>query len=315
MRLSVVIPLFNEEKNIPSLVSFLRGSNPLEKEVFFIDGGSTDKTVELIKDYGHGLNYQIVHNKRKTVPYGLNLAIPKCKGEVIARLDGHTRYDSDYFQRILDRFDAGEADIVGGPMRIEKGTWFQGLVGKATSASIGVGNSSFHFENFEGEADSVYLGAWKKEIFSNTGLFDTSLKRNQDDEFHYRAKSKGYRIYQDPKVRSWYNPRKNFRGLTKQYFEYGLYKPLVLKKVKSGLKVRHLVPSLFVLYLLLIPSLFWVSKWIVLPLMLYAVLILFQSMKDRIALFRIPVYFMIILGIHLSYGIGFLLGLFKLFRK
>ena len=66
---------------------------------------------------------------------------------------------------------------------------------------FGVGNSSFHFEDFEGFTDSVYLGAWKRKIFEKTGLFDTTFKRNQDDEFHYRAKSMGFKVYQDPEIK------------------------------------------------------------------------------------------------------------------
>lgn len=38
-----------------------------------------------------------------------------------------------------------------------------------------------------------------------------------------------------------------------QFFQYGLFKPLVLQKVKSEFKFRHIIPSIFVLYVLLLP--------------------------------------------------------------
>ena len=94
----------------------------------------------------------------------------------------------------MDSFENIDADIIGGPMRIAKGSEFQNTVGWVTSNKFGVGNSSFHFEGYEGYTDSVYLGAWKKDVFKTTGLFETNLVRNQDDEFHYRAKTFGFKI-------------------------------------------------------------------------------------------------------------------------
>ena len=99
--------------------------------------------------------------------------------------------------------------------------------------------------------------------------------------------------------------------LYKQYFEYGLYKPLVLKKNKSGLSIRHLVPSLFVLYLFsLIILLFW--SWVaMIPLIVYFSLALYFSIKAQSSLLAkcyIPLVYPIV---HIGYGVGFILGLNK----
>jgi len=202
---------------------------------------------------------------------------------------------------------------VGGPMRIAKGNAVQEAIGYATSNFFGVGNSSFHFEDFEGFTDSVYLGAWRKSIFQKTGLFDELLKRNQDDEFHYRAKSLGFTIYQSPAIKSFYYPRNTFGKLFKQYFQYGLYKPIVLKKISSAVSLRHLVPSLFVLYLIGLPLFAAINiTYACIPLLLYAAANLFFaaiSKKNPLQVLRISFAY---LTIHISYGSGFLLGLEKM---
>ena len=90
----------------------------------------------------------------------------------------------------METFGKTGADIVGGPMRAKGKTSFQNAVAKSTSSVFGIGDSGFHNDKKSGYVDSVYLGAWKREIFADTGLFDVDMKRNQDDEFHYRAKSK-----------------------------------------------------------------------------------------------------------------------------
>jgi GT2 family glycosyltransferase len=170
-----------------------------------------------------------------------------------------------------------------------------------------------HHINYEGYTDSVTFGSWKRSIFNSTGLFDESLKRNQDDEFHYRARSHGFSIYQSPEIRLYYYPRNTFKGLFRQYFEYGLYKPLVLKKVNSGLQLRHLVPAIFVLYLFSLVFFIGQFLWLI-PLALYLLadtVFTLKSHKRPAVLWRL---FFVYPTIHLAYGLGFIAGLRKLIK-
>ena len=194
--ISVICPIYNESAYIQKLLDFYTKALPAEKELLLVDGDSSDNTCAIIEAYR--LNHpdiHLLHNPERIVPYALNRAIEVAKGDIIIRLDAHTDYSPDYFEKILDVFAKTDADIVGGPMRIAAGNTVQNAIGYATSTMFGIGNSSFHFEGYEGYADSVYLGAWKRSIFKTTGLFDVNFKRNQDDEFHYRAKGMGFKIY------------------------------------------------------------------------------------------------------------------------
>ena len=174
-----------------------------------------------------------------------------------------------------------------------------------------MGNSSVHNLEFKGYTDSVTFGEWKKDIFIKTGFFDVSLKRNQDDEFHYRARSFGYKIYQHPDIKLYYYPRDNWLGLWKQYFEYGLYKPRVLRKVSSEMKIRHLIPSLFVCYLLSFPLIFIIGLAWFIPFFSYVLLAFYFTLKAKASnaakLFCLIVY----PTVHFAYGTGFIIGLFK----
>ena len=311
--ITVICPVYNEEAYIKHVLDFCVSAAPTNKEVFFIDGNSSDKTKAIIQEYSIKYPFiKLLHNSQQYVPFALNIAIKQASGDIIIRLDAHTEYANDYFEKIIQTFQKTKADIVGGPMRIAKGSNIQNAIGYATSTMFGVGNSSFHFENFEGFTDSVYLGAWKKNIFETTGLFDESMMRNQDDEFHYRAKSFGFKIYQSPEIKLYYYPRNSFKKLFKQYFQYGLYKPVVLKKVSSAISLRHFIPALFVLYLASVPFLLafkW--HWLLLPLLLYVFINFYFSCRAKQNIpqtFRIFYSYLIL---HLSYGIGFIKGLIK----
>ena len=309
--ITVICPVYNESAYIMSVLDFFSKSLPLYKELILIDGNSSDNTCDLIEAYrvSHS-NISLLRNPDRYVAYALNKAILAAKGDIIVRLDAHTDYSADYFQKIQETFDKTGADIVGGPMRIAGGNTVQNAIGHATSTVFGVGNSSFHFENFKGFTDSVYLGAWKRKIFDKTGLFDTTFKRNQDDEFHYRAKSMGFTVYQDPSIKLYYHPRKTFGLLFSQYYQYGLYKPMVLKKVKSAINVRHIIPSLFVVYLATLPFfLVFAMYFMLLPLGIYLATALCFTLTSKHSFKEIFIMPMVYFTLHVAYGAGFIAGL------
>ncbi|CAN5481699.1 glycosyltransferase family 2 protein [soil metagenome] len=312
--ISVIIPVKNESAGIKQLLNFLAEALPLDKEIIFLDGRSTDDTKAIIDTFSRTHpNFRVIDNLEGFVPFALNVGIKESHAEYIVRLDAHTEYSSDYFLRIMETFHKTGAEIVGGPMRAVGTTNLQKAIAYCTSTPFGVGDSSFHNELAEGFVDSVYLGAWKKSIFPIVGDFDVEMLRNQDDEFHYRAKSKGIKIYLNPEIKSWYYPRSDFNSLFKQYFQYGLFKPLVLKKVKSAVRIRHLIPAGFVLYLTLIPILTKFVGWFsVLPLLMYLLINLKFSFGNEMNLRSKVNSILIFPTLHFAYGIGFILGLFGL---
>jgi glycosyltransferase involved in cell wall biosynthesis len=308
--ITVVCPVYNEEEHIEEVLNFFVNSKPEDKELIIIDGGSGDKTVEIVKKWiEHHPNIKLLKNPNRYVPFALNLAIQNSLGDPIIRLDAHTKYSSDYFEKILETFEKTNADIVGGPM-IKKGvTDFQKAAAFVTSSPFGIGDSKIHKQDYDGYSDHVYLGAWKRSLFNDIGYFDERLVRNQDDEFHYRAKSLGKKIYLSSSIKSQYFPRKDFRSIFKQYFQYGYYKPLVLKKIKSEIKLRHLVPMLFTVYLISLTPLIMLDWLFILPLVIYLIIDLVIVMKMSNSL---KVKFLALLlfpTIHIAYGLGFLLGL------
>lgn len=314
--ITVICPVYNEEEHIENILKFFVESKPDDKELILVDGGSTDRTVEIISDWIKKYNnIRLLHNQSKYVPFALNLAIKNSIGDPIIRLDAHTLYEKNYFEKILETFERTDADIVGGPMRKIGKTDFQLAVAYATTSMFGIGDSKIHKIDYNGESDHVYLGAWRRKLFDDIGYFDETLIRNQDDEFHYRAKSLGKKIYLSSDIVSYYYPRKNFKSLFKQYFQYGLYKPLVLKKIKSEIKIRHLIPAFFALYILILPFLLLNNIIFIVPLLIYFLINLIFTVPNRGSFKQKFLVFVIYPTIHFAYGIGSVLGIPKIFKK
>ena len=311
MELSVICPTYNEIDFIDALIDNLCFNDGLEKEILIVDGGSVDGTIEKVKLLMNKYSsLKFLENPFRTSTHAFNIGYKFSTGKFIAFVGAHANYDKNYFTSGLDCLRRNECDVVGGPLN-QKG---KSLAGKAIalvmSSKLGVGNTEFRTENKKMMVDSVAFAIYKREIIEQCGLMDESLPVNQDDEFHYRVKSKGYRIMMIPEMSSTYYVRDSFVKLFRQYFRYGLYKPAVLKKVSGSVRLRHLMPSLFTIYLLSLPLMILIPIWI-LPLLLYFLLILARSLSFneilKIRLLSIPVFPLI----HLSYGSGFLLGLFR----
>lgn len=311
--ISVIVPVLNESLFLESMVLSLLSKGTISKEILLVDGGSTDDTKNVIEQLTSRYSQVIyISNTERFVSYGFNKAFLSSKGNYIAFLGAHAVYPDDFFDLAIHHLTTENCDAVGGPLKQVGKSGKGSAIAYCMSQRIGVGNTEFRTAKEKMYVDSVAFAVYKRSVFDRIGLLDTELIRNQDDEFHYRMNASGMKILMVPEMQSTYYVRDTFRGLFKQYYQYGLYKPLVIKKVKSGMRIRHLVPAGFVLYLVTLPLLVLVSRWTVLPLICYACGIGFYAFLYKGSLSE-KVYALVSFFIlHFSYGLGFIKGLFKL---
>ena len=101
------------------------------------------------------------------------------------------------------------------------------------------------------QVDTVPFGCYRKDVFDRIGLYDTDLVRNQDDELNARLVKHGGRIYLLPNLVVDYFARDTIKKTGKMFYQYGLYKPLVNKKLGSPATLRQFFPVAFVLGIIL----------------------------------------------------------------
>ena len=317
---SVIMPIRNEADFIQrSLSAVLTQDYPHDCfEVLVADGMSTDQTRAIVQATAAehpDISVKIIDNPRQIVPTGFNAALAQAKGEVIVRVDGHTIIEPDYLHECVSALERSGADNVGGRMDAVGTTLFGEAAALATSSPFGVGGARFHYSDQEDWVDTVYMGAWRRDVFEHLGCFDEELVRNQDDEFNYRTRAAGGQILLSPNIRSRYFNRSTPRALWRQYYHYGFYKVRVLQKHPAQMRPRQFVPPIFALSLLLGAALAPFSKparqlWKA-ALATYGLANLAASVKLAHAngwqhLKRLPAVFF---TLHFSYGLGFLAGL------
>jgi glycosyltransferase involved in cell wall biosynthesis len=325
IEISIVVPIYNEEKYIQScLDSIIKSDFDKDKmEVLLVDGGSNDKTVEIIKEYQKKYPFlKLLHNSKKIVPVAMNIGIKKAKGEYIIRLDAHSSYPKDYFSKLIYWHKKLNADNVGG-------VWITDVLNKTnTSVAIrnvlsdkfGVGGAKFRvgIEKIK-EVDTVPFGCYKREIFDKVGFYDERLVRNQDIELNKRIKKAGGKIYLIPEIKCTYFARETYIDLAKNNFKNGLWNILTAYYTNSlnSLSFRHFVPLLFVLSLIFTFLLGFFNKiffYLFLMIFLSYLIIIsirsFQIKKDTTFFHQLLAFFVL----HFSYGIGSLVGIFKVLK-
>jgi GT2 family glycosyltransferase len=323
---SVIVPCRNEKDHIEICIrSILAQEHQYgEFELIVADGMSNDGTRQLLKRLGEkDARLRVIDNPGQVVATGLNSAIREAKGEIIIRMDAHTEYSQHYITQCLAVLQETGADNVGGPARTKSTDYMQSAICAAYHSPFSAGGARFHNVEYEGYVDTVPYGCWPREVFDRIGLFDEELVRNQDDEFNLRLTRMGGKIWQSPRIRSWYKPRGSLCALFRQYAQYGYWKVRVIQKHKLPASGRHLIPGCFALSLILLPlaSVFWLpAAWLFLGVL--GIYFLCGSIASCFTAAANGWHFLPVLPIvfavyHLGYGYGFLRGIwdFIIFKR
>jgi glycosyltransferase involved in cell wall biosynthesis len=319
---SIVCPVYNEEKYIKACIdSILSQDYPQNDiEALFVDGNSTDNTVKIIEEYVNDYPFiTIIHNPARIVPVAMNLGIKASHGDIIIRLDAHAIYAVNYVSVLVNKLIELNADNVGALWKtdvLHKNSKSL-AIREVLSNRFGVGNAIFRL-GVSGikEVDTVPFGCWKRDVFDRFGYFDERLTRNQDIELNKRIKRSGGKIYLVPDTYCTYLARENFGGIAKNNYANGKWNILTVFYTKqlNSVSIRHFVPSIFVLSLLL-PSIFSIINiyFIFITLIsLFAYVLLITGVSFFLALrkkLNIVDLFLSFIVLHISYGWGSLIGI------
>lgn len=318
---SIILPVRNEARFIAGSLSAVltQDYGPEHMEIIVADGMSTDGTREIIESFRktHS-NLRLIDNPGQIVPTGLNQALAKVRGEIIVRVDGHCQIARDYVRNCVRHLVNDGVDAVGGPLKTVGETTIASAIAEVMSSPFGVGNSAFRtLDNKTKLTDTVAFPTYTRAIVERGGLFDEELVRNQDDEYNYRLRKLGAKILLAADVRSTYYSRSSISSLWKQYFQYGFWKVRVMQKHPLQMRLRQFIPLAFVLALavpLLLSLVFSNAVWLfVVAATSYALINLSAStlLAQRKGWHLLPVLPLTFATIHVSYGIGFLVGLVR----
>ncbi len=318
---SLIVPCRNEERYIATcLSSVLSNGYPLDRlEVLVVDGQSTDATADTVRALAatHSC-IRLLDNPRRITPAALNLGVREASGSLIMLIGAHASYPPGYIRSLVDGIMESGADAVGGACQTCPGsnTALAHAIAAGMGHPFGVGNAWFRLALEQPRwVDTVPFGCYRREIFQRIGGFDEDLVRNQDDEFNLRLLRHGGRLLLLPMVRSRYFARTSLRQLWRMYYQYGWYKPMVIRKLRAVMTVRQVIPAAFVMCLVVsaLAGAVWPLLWVLLAAMLsaYAITTVAVSLsRARDLGVGVALRLMLVFPtLHFGYGTGFLLGM------
>jgi glycosyltransferase involved in cell wall biosynthesis len=323
--ISIIIPCFNERETIHLLLDALYTQTypQTDMEVVIADAGSTDGTQDIIHHWTMNhpeLKIKLVDNHASTIPSGLNTAIRASSGEIIVRLDAHSKPHREYVQRVVIALEEDRGDNVGGVWDIQPGSdhWIARSIAAAAGHPIGVGGALYRYTGKAAYVDTVPFGAFKRDLLDHVGMFDETLLTNEDYEFNVRIRKNGGKIWLDPKIRSVYYARNNLKELSRQYWRYGYWKLQMLRRYPETLRLRQALPPLFIVCLILLLLLspffnlaFFTLRGIV---AVYITVLFLTGVQLSLKNEDLPMLLGVPLSIacmHFSWGSGFLWGVIR----
>ena len=295
----------------------LNQTYPLQNiEVVLMDSNSKDNTRTLMEEFktnNESLSVQIVTNERQIQAAGFNEGVKHATGDVVLKIDAHSRIPADFVQKNVNEIIAG-AYVCGGnrPTVVDSDDDFSKTLHIVEESALGSSIANYRKSNTKRKVNSIFHGMYRKEVFEKVGLADERLLRTEDNEFHYRVRKSGYDIIFNPEIESYQYIRPTFIKMIKQKFANGYWIGLTSHICRDCLSLFHFGPGVFVatlLVLMMLTPISFAPLLTVFGLYLLAVLGLsileISKQKFNPTLLLIP---FIMMAVHFAYGIGTIKG-------
>lgn len=213
---SLICTVLNEGASIKRLLDSLAAQTRLPDEIVFVDGGSTDNTVAIIKDYAHthGLPIEVIVAPGANISRGRNIAIEAAAGPIIASTDAGVRLDTHWLERLAAPFQRrGAPSVVGGFFVPDPHSAFEVAMGATVLPRV----EDINPETFLPSSRSV---AFVKTSWEAAGRYPEWLDYCEDLIFDFRLRDVAGPFAFVPEARVYFRPRSTLKSFFKQYYLY-----------------------------------------------------------------------------------------------
>lgn len=324
MIVSIAIVAYNEENTIEHLLNDIDSQTyPHDRiELLLVDGGSTDGTKKIMDDFAKKnhcyKDVLVLDNPKKRLGSGCNVALKSYTGDAFIRIDAHARIPQDFIAKNVANLQGGEK-VSGGrrPNIIDDSTPWKETLLMAESSMFGSSFALYRRSPHKRYVDSLFHGMYMREVFDKAGYYNENLFRTEDNEMSYRIRKTGYRMCYDPEILSYQHTRNSLRGMLKQKYLNGYWIGLTLGVCPRCMSVFHFVPFMFIIAIAVtaITAITLTIQPLIFLWACYAVANILMSLQAIVQNGFKPIYLMLpslFLMLHISYGIGTLVGIITL---
>src|SRR5919202_2967396 len=214
LSVSLVVPLRNEEKSLGELVASVRRQTRPPEEVILVDGGSTDRTVELARELLAGdARFRLVEAEDATPGRGRNVGVGVARHPWIAFTDAGIRLDPDWLARLAEGGEGDpEVDVVYGNYEPLTRTFFE-----RCAAVAYVSPRPRDAATVRGRFIASTL--LRRGVWEAVGGFP-DLRAAEDLIFMERVERRGFRVGWAPRAMVWWQLQPTLRATFKRFALY-----------------------------------------------------------------------------------------------
>lgn len=238
---AVAVPVLNEEAHVEACLASLMPQCPPDRaEVLVLDGGSADRTREIVAALAaRHPNLRLLANPGRLQAAAVNLAarVARPEAAVLVRADAHALYPPGFVARVAGEIGARGATSVVVPMRtVGEADGLHRAIAAAQNARFGNGGAAHRAGAASGWVDHGHHAAFDRAHFLTLGGYDEAFSHNEDAEFDARSRAAGGRVWMCAEAAVDYVPRRTLGALARQYTKHGAGRARTL--AKHGLRPR-----------------------------------------------------------------------------
>ena len=283
---SVIVPVYDGERTIRKcLDSIMKLNYPKDKfEVLVIDDESTDKTVQIVKQYP----VKLIMKTHGGYPSTMNVGIENAKGEIVLNVDSDTYISEDWLNKVIKEFNDSKVGVVGGFIsRAPTSSFWAKLVGYDSEyrqhQAIQKSNYMDHI--------TTSCTAFRRKLFDDIGFFDESFRLGSDEDLTHRAFKAGWKLVVKKNAICYHDFKGSFRSYVKQHhFREGWYQFKEIRKHPELIRGKKIYPAklyvpLFLTFFLFVIPFMYITDRIFLFLLTSTLFIVYH-IPESIAIIR-----------------------------
>jgi glycosyltransferase involved in cell wall biosynthesis len=314
MKFSIIVPVYNRPEETQELLQSLTTQTYQNFEVRIIEDGSTEKAAEIVADFQYQLDLHYHYIANCGQGFARNEGFAHAKGDFFIVLDSDCIIPPHYLQTVCDNILKKKLDAYGGPDHAHSSfTPTQKAISYAMTSLFSTGGIRGGAKSAERFRPRSFNMGLSRQVWEKIGGYRIT-RMGEDIEFSVRMEQAGFKIGLIREAYVYHKRRTNFRQFYKQLHFFGRARINVRRFFRNELKLVHLFPLCFVVFLLslLVVPLFshWLWQIELLGLALYVSLIFTDSLaRTR----NLQVAFLSIGAVLVqlsAYGIGFLTEIF-----
>ncbi len=252
---SFIVPAFNRPDEVEDLLnSFVSLALPTsgfeDFEVIIADGSPTDVLAPIIADFKSKVKVVHLHRPRLAISPSRNLGAENAQGDYFIFLDSDVILPPNYLINLHASLSSDPVDGFGGPdaahtsfTRVQKAISFA-MTSYLTTGGIRGGRKQLHQYNPRGFNMGI-----KKSVFNHVNGY-SSMTCGEDIELSIRILEAGFKINLIPEAFVYHKRRSTFRSFFRQVFRFGAARINIYYRHRDQLKITHLFPSAFLLFLI-----------------------------------------------------------------